>query len=126
MRGFHLRWMPSTTALRGWVQRVRAIKPKMICPQHGSIFEGENVGKLLDWLESLKSVSGKGRLRRAGPAAAITPAPRRANRFRPPSAQTRDLDNRQSGCYHPPMVRAEQSPITEPAAKAVHLVRPGS
>lgn len=52
MRGFHLRWMPSTTALRGWVQRVRAIKPRLICPQHGSIFQGEHVGRLLDWLES--------------------------------------------------------------------------
>ncbi|MBA5874954.1 MAG: MBL fold metallo-hydrolase, partial [Nitrospira sp. CR1.2] len=54
MRGFHLRWMPSTVALRGWTQRVRAIKPRMICPQHGSIFEGEMVGKLLDWLDSLE------------------------------------------------------------------------
>jgi flavorubredoxin len=26
----------------------------MICPQHGSIFSGENVGKFLDWLESLE------------------------------------------------------------------------
>ncbi|HNK16327.1 MAG TPA: MBL fold metallo-hydrolase, partial [Nitrospira sp.] len=60
MRGFHLRWMPSTTALRGWVQRVRAIKPKMICPQHGSIFQGEHVGKLLDWLESLEVGQWKG------------------------------------------------------------------
>lgn len=54
MKGFHLRWMPSTSALRGWVQRVRAINPHMICPQHGSVFQGEMVGKLLDWLESLE------------------------------------------------------------------------
>lgn len=54
MRGFHLRWMPSTTALRGWTARVRALKPRMICPQHGSVFQGDMVGKLLDWLDSLE------------------------------------------------------------------------
>lgn len=54
MRGFHVRWMPSNSALRGWVQRVRALKPTMICPQHGSIFKGPDVDKLLDWLESLE------------------------------------------------------------------------
>lgn len=53
MRGFHLRWMPSTLALRSWTQRIRAIKPRMICPQHGSVFEGDMVGKLLDWLDGL-------------------------------------------------------------------------
>ncbi len=54
MEGFHKRWMPSTSALRQWVKRVRAINPGMICPQHGSIFKGENVRKFLDWLESLE------------------------------------------------------------------------
>ena len=54
MRGFHVRWMPSTSALRGWVQRVRALKPAMICPQHGAIFKGPDVDKLLNWLESLE------------------------------------------------------------------------
>ncbi len=60
MRGFHLRWMPSTTALHAWAQRIRAIKPRMICPQHGSIFEGDMVGKLLDWLDSLEVGQWKG------------------------------------------------------------------
>ena len=32
----------------------------MICPQHGSIFQGEHVGKLLDWLESLEVGQWKG------------------------------------------------------------------
>ncbi|MBF0237846.1 MAG: MBL fold metallo-hydrolase [SAR324 cluster bacterium] len=53
MEGFHLRWMPSIPALKAWTRRVRHINPQMICPQHGAIFEGENVGKLLDWLDSL-------------------------------------------------------------------------
>ena len=54
MRGFHLRWMPSTSALRSWTHRVRALKPAMICPQHGSVFQGDMVVKLLDWLDTLE------------------------------------------------------------------------
>lgn len=54
MRGFHLRWMPSPPALRRWVERVRELQPAIICPQHGSIFRGDDVGKLLDWLERLE------------------------------------------------------------------------
>ena len=45
MEGFHKRWMPSSSALKQWVKRVRAINPGMICPQHGSIFKGEDVTK---------------------------------------------------------------------------------
>lgn len=53
MEGFHKRWMPANAPLRGWVNRVRELKPKMICPQHGSIFQGEDVGHFLNWLERL-------------------------------------------------------------------------
>ena len=54
MEGFHLRWMPSTVALRGWVAKVRALAPTLICPQHGSIFRGAAIGQLLDWLDALE------------------------------------------------------------------------
>ena len=54
MKAFHQRWMPSTAALRAWVARVRPLNPTMICPQHGSIFSGNNVGTFLDWLENLE------------------------------------------------------------------------
>ncbi|WP_297509175.1 MBL fold metallo-hydrolase [Thermococcus sp.] len=54
MEGFHRRYMSSTKALRAWVKMVREVSPKVIAPQHGAIFEGENVGKFLDWLESLE------------------------------------------------------------------------
>lgn len=53
MEGFHLRWMPANRPLRAWVRRARLLDPEMICPQHGSIFRGEMVGRFLDWLESL-------------------------------------------------------------------------
>ena len=54
MRGFHQRWMPSSAALQSWVARIRELQPDMICPQHGAIFAGDNVGKFLDWLEQLE------------------------------------------------------------------------
>ncbi len=54
MEGFHRRYMSSTRALRAWVRHVRKLKPKVIAPQHGAIFEGENVKNFLDWLENLE------------------------------------------------------------------------
>lgn len=54
MEGFHRRWMPSAMALRGWVARVRALEPKLVCPQHGAMFRGAAIGQLLDWLEDLE------------------------------------------------------------------------
>ena len=53
MRYFHQRWMPSDVAKRAWVERVRQLDIQMMCPQHGRIFRGEQVGKFLDWFEQL-------------------------------------------------------------------------
>lgn len=53
MRFFHQRWMPSDDAKRAWVERVRQLDIQMMCPQHGRIFRGEQVGKFLDWFEQL-------------------------------------------------------------------------
>lgn len=54
MELFHRRWMPSNTAKKIWIQRVRELKPHKICPQHGAIFSGPDVGKFLDWFEKLE------------------------------------------------------------------------
>ncbi len=54
MEAFHKRWMPSNRAKNAWVQRVRQLDVQYLCPQHGAIFEGENVGKFLDWFEKLE------------------------------------------------------------------------
>ena len=54
MEAFHVRWMPSNVAKNKWVKRVRALKPKMLCPQHGSIFKGKQVDQFLDWFEALE------------------------------------------------------------------------
>lgn len=54
MQKFHERWMPSNSAKNSWIRKIRALKPSMICPQHGAIFKGENVNKFLDWLETIE------------------------------------------------------------------------
>ncbi|WP_028025252.1 oxygen-binding di-iron domain-containing protein [Enterovibrio calviensis] len=53
MQGFHQRWMPSNEAKNDWVKRVRMLDIEMMCPQHGRVFTGKNVGKFLDWFEKL-------------------------------------------------------------------------
>jgi flavorubredoxin len=55
---FHRRWMPSNAAKANWVAQVRQREVDMICPQHGSIFKGEDVGRFLDWFERLDVGSG--------------------------------------------------------------------
>ena len=54
MRMFHQRWMPSNRAKNDWISRVRKLDIDMIAPQHGRIFQGENVSKFLDWFEALE------------------------------------------------------------------------
>ncbi len=54
MDKFHMRWMPSKSALQTFVRRARAINPSIIAPQHGAIFKGENVNKFLNWLDNLE------------------------------------------------------------------------
>lgn len=54
MEGFHRRWMPSNEAKNRWVRRVRKLDVQYLCPQHGSIFQGEMVGQFLNWLENLE------------------------------------------------------------------------
>jgi len=53
MEAFHRRWMPSERARDVWLERVRALEIDFLCPQHGSIFRGEDVGKFLDWFAGL-------------------------------------------------------------------------
>ncbi len=54
MEGFHRRWMPSNEAKNRWIRRVRNLDINMICPQHGSIMKGNDVGLFLDWFEDLE------------------------------------------------------------------------
>ena len=54
MEFFHRRWMPSNAAKADWIARIRDLEVNMLCPQHGRIFRGEQVGQFLDWFEQLK------------------------------------------------------------------------
>jgi flavorubredoxin len=50
---FHQRWMPSNAAKKDWIDRVRRLDIDYLCPQHGAIYAGKNVGRFLDWFDGL-------------------------------------------------------------------------
>ena len=55
MKGFHERYMSSTTALHAWVEMVRGLDVQTIAPQHGAMFQGEEmVGRFLDFMGELR------------------------------------------------------------------------
>jgi flavorubredoxin len=54
LEGFHKRYMSSNKACSAWVDKVRKHDVNMIAPQHGFIFENENIDKFLDWFKELK------------------------------------------------------------------------
>lgn len=53
MEGFHQRWMPSNRAKNDWVERVSKLDIDFLCPQHGSLFQGEDVSRFLEWFGGL-------------------------------------------------------------------------
>ncbi len=55
---FHQRWMPSNDAKNDWVNRVRALKPRILAPQHGRLFRDDDVWRFLDWFEALEVGTG--------------------------------------------------------------------
>lgn len=52
--GFHKRWMPSNIAKNDWCDRVSKLKIDMLCPQHGLIYEGEDVYRFIEWFRGLE------------------------------------------------------------------------
>lgn len=54
MTKFHQRWMPSNSAKKDWVDRVRGLDIEVMVPQHGRIFRGENVKRFIDWFDALE------------------------------------------------------------------------
>jgi len=67
MEGFHRRWMPSNQAKNEWIAHVSQLEIDMMCPQHGSIFRGDQVRRFLDWFRALE----------VGSAAGVNGGPRR-------------------------------------------------
>jgi flavorubredoxin len=55
---FHQRWMGSRAAVIDWCERVSRMEIDMLCPQHGAIYQGEDVARFIDWFSSLEVGSG--------------------------------------------------------------------
>lgn len=53
MEYFHRRWMPSNKAKQQWIERVSSLDIDMMCPQHGGIFQGDDIKRFLEWLDQL-------------------------------------------------------------------------
>ncbi|MEW6164392.1 MAG: MBL fold metallo-hydrolase [Pseudomonadota bacterium] len=51
---FHKRWMGSNEAKQRWCERVSCMEIDMLCPQHGAIYQGADVGRFIDWFAALK------------------------------------------------------------------------
>lgn len=51
---FHRRYMCANDVVKKWVGIVEPLAPKMICPQHGAIYQGEAVGSFLQWIRNLR------------------------------------------------------------------------
>lgn len=56
--GFHRRWMGSNEAKLDWCERVSKMEIDMLCPQHGSIYQGKDVARFIDWFAGLPVGSG--------------------------------------------------------------------
>ena len=55
MEGFHQRYMSSNRAMRAWAQMVRQLDIETIAPQHGALFQGqEMVERFISWCENLE------------------------------------------------------------------------
>jgi flavorubredoxin len=53
MDEFHQAYIPSNAVLRKGLQRLEGLPISMILPQHGSVIEGANVGRAIEYLKAL-------------------------------------------------------------------------
>lgn len=51
---FHRRWMGSDRAKRDWCERVSRMDIDMLCPQHGAIYQGDDVKRFIDWFAQIE------------------------------------------------------------------------
>lgn len=64
--GFHRRWMGSKAAVVDWCERASKLDIELLCPQHGAIYRGKDVGRFINWFAEVEV----GRLRQAAAIAA--------------------------------------------------------
>jgi flavorubredoxin len=53
MTRFHQAYMPSNQLLRAGLSRLRNLRLERLCPQHGSVLEGDQIEAAFDHLEAL-------------------------------------------------------------------------
>jgi flavorubredoxin len=53
MEGFHRRYLPCNRAVELYLKRVRDLPVDRVCPQHGKVMAGDDVGRFFDWLAKL-------------------------------------------------------------------------
>ncbi|MCQ4345415.1 MAG: MBL fold metallo-hydrolase [Sulfolobaceae archaeon] len=56
MEGFHRVYMANKKAIELWLKQIQGLDIRIIAPQHGAVFEGENAKKFIDWIKSLDKV----------------------------------------------------------------------
>lgn len=56
--GFHRRFMGSKEAVLDWCERAAVMDIDMLCPQHGSIYQGADVMRFINWFAELEVGSG--------------------------------------------------------------------
>ena len=52
-KGFHQRWMGSNEAKIDWCERASRMEIDMLCPQHGAIYQGQDVQRFINWFSEL-------------------------------------------------------------------------
>lgn len=58
IEGFHKRWMGSARARDAWIEMASRLDVNMLCPQHGLIYQGEDVKRFLEWFSRVEVGSG--------------------------------------------------------------------
>jgi flavorubredoxin len=53
MKAFHQKYMPSNAILKNFLEKLSNYKIERICPQHGSVLEGDEVRKAIEFLKEL-------------------------------------------------------------------------
>ncbi|MEW5904810.1 MAG: MBL fold metallo-hydrolase [Pseudomonadota bacterium] len=56
--GFHRRWMGSKVAVLDWCERASQMQIDMLCPQHGAIYQGDDVMRFINWFAELEVGTG--------------------------------------------------------------------
>ncbi|HSP01740.1 MAG TPA: MBL fold metallo-hydrolase, partial [Thioalkalivibrio sp.] len=56
--GFHRRFMGSKAAVLDWCERAAVMDIDMLCPQHGSVYQGGDVMRFINWFSELEVGSG--------------------------------------------------------------------